>query len=42
MISDIYRNINSKIRKINLKYNKITNEGAWRLATRTYEKNRSA
>ena len=42
IIGELFRNLNSKIRKINLKFNNITAEGAWRLAARAYEKNRAA
>ena len=42
MIGELFRNDHSKIRKVNLRFNKVTNDGAWRLIGRAFEKNRLA
>ena len=42
ILGELFKNINSKIRKINLSFNSVTNDGAWRLAARAFEKNRAA
>lgn len=40
LLGMLFTNANSMIRRINLRFNSVTNEGAWRLVARAFEKNR--